>query len=534
MTTFSKDPAQRRPRTTLKGSLSTKADRRRLLVLPDLAPATKSELGQFMTPAPVAEFMASMFSNISQPELNLLDPGAGVGSLTAAFIQRVCLQSKRPQRISVTAYELDSNLADGLQLTLEECVKATQLMGIQMTYCLLRQDFIHHASEILEGGLFVERPCYTHVIANPPYKKIQSLSAHRKVLRRAGIEVTNLYAAFVALAARLLVPGGELVAITPRSFANGPYFLPFRKILLAETSVRQIHILETRDAAFRDDSVLQENIIYHLSQTTQSPEVIITASQDTDFQNTTSRRVPFADIIHPGDANLIIHIPACEEDAELVRRIRLLTHSLNDLGITVSTGPVVDFRLRTFIHQDVTPASVPLIYPAHFYKGTIVWPRTDGKKPNSIDHSPSTRKWLMPNGYYTLTRRFSSKEEKRRIVTAVFDPHKVTADWIGFENHLNIFHIQGQGLSPTLARGLALYLNSTIVDKFFRLFNGHTQVNATDLRALPYPRLETLMSLGKQISSVELPPQHVIDELVEQIVFAQPQHNTGGADDEFM
>ncbi len=490
------------------------------MALPDLAPAVKSELGQFMTPAPIAGFMASMFSNISQPEVFLLDPGAGIGSLTAAFIQRLCSEPKRPRRISVTAYEIDDNLADSLQLTLEECVQAAQAAGIKMTFRLLQQDFIQHASEILEGGLFVERPRYTHVITNPPYKKIQSLSTHRKMLRRAGIEATNLYAAFVSLAVKLLAPDGELVAITPRSFANGPYFLPFRKILLSETSIRQIHVLETRDAAFRDDKVLQENVIYHLSQTPQSPQVVITASQGPDFQNITSRQVPFADVIHPDDAELVIHMPACAEDAELVRHIRSLTCSLNDLGITVSTGPVVDFRLRAFIHQGIVPLSVPLIYPAHFHKGTIVWPRPDGKKPNSIEDSNATRKWLLPNGWYTITRRFSSKEEKRRIVAAVYDPSQVMTDWVGFENHLNVFHRRGHGLSPSLARGLALYLNSTMVDRFFRLFNGHTQVNATDLRALPYPCHETLVSLDQQIGSVELPPQSVIDKLIEQIVFS--------------
>lgn len=494
------------------------------MTLPALAPAVKSELGQFMTPSPIAEFMASMFDDVSQDEISLLDPGAGVGSLTAAFMQRACAEPKRPRRISVTAYEIDDNLADSLQLTLEECAKAAQAAGIQMTYRLRRQDFIHHASEILEGGLVVERPSYTHVITNPPYRKIQSLSDHRKMLRRAGIEATNLYAAFVALAIKLLAPDGELVTITPRSFANGPYFLPFRKILLSETSIRHIHILETRDAAFRDDNVLQENVIYHLSQTSQSSQVVITTSQGPDFQKISSRQVPFRDIIHPDDADLIIHMPASPEDAELVRRIRSLTHSLDDLGITVSTGPVVDFRLRAFIHQGIAPLSVPLIYPAHLYKGTVVWPRLNGKKPNSIEDSAATRKWLLPNGWYTLTRRFSAKEEKRRIVTAVFDPRQMAAGWIGFENHLNVFHIQGQGLSPALARGLAVYLNATIVDKFFRLFNGHTQVNATDLRALPYPNQETLLRLGQRISSAELPPQAVIDQLVEQIVFAAQQH----------
>ena len=48
-------------------------------------PAKRSGLGQFMTNAKVASFMASLFANI-KGKINLLDAGAAVGSLTAAFV----------------------------------------------------------------------------------------------------------------------------------------------------------------------------------------------------------------------------------------------------------------------------------------------------------------------------------------------------------------------------------------------------------------------------------------------------------------
>jgi adenine-specific DNA-methyltransferase len=84
---------------------------------------------------------------------------------------------------------------------------------------------------------------------------------------------------------------------------------------------------------------------------------------------------------------------------------------------------------------------------------------------------------------------------------------------VGFENHLNYFHQQGRGLNLTLARGLAVYLNSSLVDAFFRLFNGNTQVNATDLRNLKYPNLEQLLLLGDRVGEI-FPTQPEIDELV--------------------
>jgi hypothetical protein len=80
-------------------------------------------------------------------------------------------------------------------------------------------------------------------------------------LRLAGIETVNLYSAFVALALTLMQPGGQLVAIIPRSFCNGPYYRPFRAFLLRHAALRHIHLFASRTKAFKDDDVLQENVI---------------------------------------------------------------------------------------------------------------------------------------------------------------------------------------------------------------------------------------------------------------------------------
>lgn len=499
--------------------LSNHVDRRRLQTGPVLEASSKAQLGQFMTAAPIADFMASMFAPITQHEVRLLDPGAGVGSLSAAFVQRACEEPVRPRQIAITAYEVDPQLHDPLRASLEDCVRVAGAVGIDVTYTIHPVDFIEHATQNLAGGLFSQTASFTHVITNPPYKKINSQSAHRLLLRSVGIEVSNLYAAFVALAVMLLDPKGEVVAITPRSFCNGPYFLPFRRLLLAEMALRRIHTFEARDIAFHDDEVLQENIIYRAMKMDQPEMVEISSSYGLDFRGCIIRRVSWSQIVDPVDPHLVIHIPRSAEDAEIAQRLRRLANSLADLEIDVSTGPVVEFRMKSHIRYVPETGTAPLIYPAHFRDGYIDWPRANSKKPNAIDDTPQTRKWLMPDGCYTLTRRFSSKEERRRIYAAVYDPTRVNANQIGFENHLNVFHRRGGGLPPLLARGLALYLNSTIVDQFFRLFNGHTQVNASDLRALPYPSLATLIALGERAPDDKLPAQETIDYWVSDLVF---------------
>jgi hypothetical protein len=83
---------------------------------------------------------------------------------------------------------------------------------------------------------------------------------------------------------------------------------------------------------------------------------------------------------------------------------------------------------------------------------------------------------------------------------------------LGFENHINLFHENKRGLPELLARGLTLFLNTTAVDENFRRFNGHTQVNATDLKLMKYPSRKALTELGKWAKQQCGISQEMIDE----------------------
>jgi len=124
---------------------------------------------------------------------------------------------------------------------------------------------------------------------------------------------------------------------------------------------------------------------------------------------------------------------------------------------------------------------------------------------------------LLPTGCYVLVKRFSAKEERRRIVAAVWDPKTNGDSAVAFENHLNVFHQDGHGLDRNVAVGLSLWLNGSVVDQYFRTFSGHTQVNASDLRALRYPSLAALQALGTGRTSV-LPEQDELDRLIDDVI----------------
>lgn len=476
----------------------------------------RSKIGQFFTPAAIARYMASLFQHVGS-EVRILDPGAGAGVLCASGIETLVAKKRLPHSITVVAYEDDKNVLPYLKDTMERCRMICRGAGISFHGEIRAVDFIADAIVQMKEGLFTsQKERFTHAILNPPYKKISSETAMRRSLNAAGIEVSNLYAAFVWLSARLLAPGGEMVAITPRSFCNGPYFRRFRVGLLGMMSLRHIHVFESRKKAFGDDDVLQENVIYHAVKEPEKPECILVSSSDgVDFDSAVTRSVSYDRIILPGDRDVFIHLALSDEDTLATERMSRFTETLDKLGLEISTGPVVDFRAQKYLHKLPAKGAVPLIYPGHFKDGFIQWPAENFKKANAIEASRHTNEMLLEAGYYVLTKRFSAKEERRRVVAAIYDPHLIAAPLVGFENHVNYFHAGGKSLAPNLAKGLALYLNSTLFDQYFRIFSGHTQVNATDLRKMRYPSHEQLIRLGSHIKH-HMPDQEAVDSILRR------------------
>ena len=384
-------------------------------------------MGQFFTPAPIARFMADL-SEANTGEVRLLDPGAGIGSLSAAWVARACSLDKRPSSIHLTAYEADHHLAEHLRQTAEDCRDLCRQAGIAFRAEIIEADFIRAAVELLTNCPLwgSTRPAFDCAVLNPPYCKLSSESDIRHALRSVGIETSNLYAAFLWLVFRLLDQNGEMVAITPRSFCNGPYFRPFREAFLREMAFRRIHVFESRNLVFKDADVLQENVIFRAVKGNPADKAVVSSSASPQDPDICSRNVLHDEIVSPNDPDLVIHVVPDETGARFAERVRGLAATLDDLGIQVSTGRVVDFRAKEALAFERNGRTVPLVYPVHFENGYIVWPKP-GKKPNYLTISPNTESLLVPAGSYVLVKRFSAKEENRRVAAAVCEPN--SAAW---------------------------------------------------------------------------------------------------------
>ncbi len=401
-------------------------------------------------------------------------------------------------------HEVDPRLADLCRETLRHTSDWLEARGVRSTFAVHREDFVIENASHLTPSLFAApRECYDIAIANPPYFKLLKDDPRARAASHIVHGQPNIYAIFMAIMASLLRDNGVMVTITPRSFATGDYFRRFREVLFSRVVPEALHLFGSRKDAFRDDEVLQENVVMRARRKEVGADAVVTITTSAgvrDLGDSIPRVVPVKDVVDFGTRELAVHIPSCEEDDAVLRFVRSWPDTLQSLGLKVSTGPVVAFRAVEFLSERPNGShEVPLLWLQHVRKMDIRWPIADLSKSQYISDCPESQYLLLPNATYVLMRRFSAKEEKRRLVAAAVFAGQLPGRKIGLENHLNYIHCPKGVLDDDEARGLAAVLNSVVVDRYFRISSGNTQVSALELRHLPLPDRDSLRRLGKKV-----------------------------------
>ena len=236
----------------------------------------KESFGQYFTPYSIAKFMSSLFP-VTDKKIKLLDPGAGIGTLSCSFMERMLTEKWNTPDIHISAYDIDKNVYN----TLNKNIASTSSAFKKSDYEIISEDFLEKTSFEYTWKI---NETYTHVIMNPPYKKILTNSKERQSARAFGLETVNLYSAFMGAAISLTEDNGYIVAIVPRSFCNGVYYKPFREFILKNCAIKHIHLFESRNKAFKDEAVLQENIIIMLQKKAEQKNVKISYCNDDSFE----------------------------------------------------------------------------------------------------------------------------------------------------------------------------------------------------------------------------------------------------------
>ncbi len=446
----------------------------------------KRSWGQFFTSPKIAEFMASLLDVPHGERVRILDPGAGTGVLGIAAVNN--LLRRWAGRVHLTAVEKEPGAAGILR---ESLAVAERIWGERLQCSVIEDDFLE-----LEHPRLGTKPLqsFDYAIGNPPYFKMSPTED-------SGGNAPNAYARFIEVAIRMLASGGQLCFIIPRSFSSGYYFKRFRRRLHSVARLDHVHIFESRTDAFRDDGVLQENIIVMYRKTDlPNPSVTISSSQgEPDLAERAISVVPRSRVIAESRDSSVF-LPSSGRDIRVMDLVEGWTGTLASMRLEVSTGPVVPFRAEEFVRQTASASTVPLLWLQHVLPGAVTWPLAGGfRKPEHIERSAGP-KLLVANRTYVLIRRFSAKEDARRLVAGPYLAGRLPSDILGLENHLNFIHRPGGELSPSEAIGLAALLNSELIDSYFRISSGNTQVSATELRALPLPPVHILDAIATRVA----------------------------------
>ena len=198
--------------------------------LENMPKSKRKKKGQFFTSAETAMFMADMFDlSDCEGSVSVLDPGAGTGILSIAFLERLMSLSS-DINASLTCYETDPEVLPVLKSNLEYA--KSEYPG-RIEYRVLEEDYILSQSNDFEENLLAnEDPLkYDYIIANPPYLRVMRDHPAAMSMPKVVHGAPNLYFLFAAMSLFNLKNEAEMVYIIPRSWTSGAYFKAFREYL---------------------------------------------------------------------------------------------------------------------------------------------------------------------------------------------------------------------------------------------------------------------------------------------------------------
>ena len=467
----------------------------------------KKELGQYFTGLEIADYMATMIQPVNSSVVRILDAGAGTGVLTFSTSMR-CLKLGH-NRIHAVLYEIDRSILPQLEMNMSYISQIFRSKGGKFTFTIYNEDFV------LSRPDKSQKPFHISSI-NPPYFKYSSrTSPYAGATQDLYSGNPNIYASFMAVTAECLNPNGQMVAIVPRSFTSGLYFKDFRRYMGQNLSLDQVHVFKARDKVFKKLDVLQENIICYYTKRKQKPYIKISSSIGyADLKKIKTANYQAQQIIDTLTGHEIIRIPEVPEDAEVLQTIGHWPSNFQKNNYFISTGPIVEYRMRNYITQlKQKNKTIPLL-KAHNIKPFKSHWTGHNRKDVCFKFFKGHEKYTLKNQIYVILKRFSSKDERRRLVAAVHDPNTIKNHWIAMENHVNYIGSNDGPLEMAEAYGLAALFNSTLMDKYFRCLSGSTQVNATEIKLMKMPFRKTICQIGRSFFEDILMDQKNIDNIV--------------------
>ena len=384
--------------------------------------------GEVFTKTEVVEFILDLVGwQVGQSLLTkrLLEPSCGSGDFVVPVVRRL--------------------LADAPHATVGEllpCIRAVEVnraafdllvqrvRAVLETHGFSSSEAATLTSAWLLQADFLTQPFsspFTHVVGNPPYLRIEALPRplmqRYRALFRTMYDRADLYIAFYEKGLSLLAPEGRLGYICANRWTKNRYGGPLRE-MIAESFHMDVYVDFTGVDAFH-------------GEVTAYPSVTIIRNGSGEHTQIIDKE----DVLCANLPELSGHLLARTDDP----RIKYLSKFKEKRAPWLLSNAARLLVVKDLEHR------LPTLEKAGCKVGIGVATGAD------------------------------------KVYIGTDAQLDVEAPAYGIENHLNYFHQHQRGLPPALTRGLSAFLNSTLFDEYFRQFNGHTQVNATDLHRPAQP-----------------------------------------------
>ena len=235
----------------------------------DITPQeSRRKLGQFRTPATIADLMADWL--IEEGTETVLDPGMGACALSAAAYRAKQDTVDEPPLSDI--YGADIN-----ELSLVMGATSLSLLDHGDPPHLQIADFLDLESDDVDGTVDT-------VISNPPYSRHHELdeeykqTVNSRAERELGRDVSALspmYAYFYYHAGQFLEPGGRMSFITPSEFLETSYGESLKQFLLDEFDINAL-VLFDRDDDSKFDEAMTTSLVSFLEKSNGNDECEVT------------------------------------------------------------------------------------------------------------------------------------------------------------------------------------------------------------------------------------------------------------------
>ncbi len=283
--------------------------------------------------------------------------------------------------------------------------------------------------------------------------------------------------------------------MTPTSFLGGLYFSNLRRLLAAEAPPAAVDFIADRGGVF--DDVLQETLL-----------VVFAGGEAQGCAPVHAIRLPALDrpcevlpagcFPSPDARGGPWILPRSPEQSALLATVRRLGHALRDLGVRVSTGPLVWNRHKGQLRDAPEPGAYPLVWAE-----SVAGPGVFAFSARRRNHEPyfalqPGQRHLLATEPCVLVQRTTAREQQRRLVAAELPASFLAEHGAAVvENHLDVVRLAPD--APIALATLAALLNSRVADDVFRCISGSVAVSAYELEALPVPPPDALRELDARV-----------------------------------